>query len=747
MSTNKPNPDRDQAEDFLLFLDPDAMNFGEPFAFQTYDDDKTRKGPARTLIGTLEQHLATLTTANRDRYAVHVTINDTAGKPRRAENVVRVRKHFVEIDGTMRRDRILKLAESAGLKPAWINESSPGKYHVYFNVADDVRRDLAGFTRRQKQLAALFSGGRESVDLPRVLRVPGFFHSKAKPVIVQCVYKDETAPEHTVAEFERALAGIEVETAAPANADRDVANAEDESAIDAATEHFKAYAPAISNTPSGKLGKQGNATTYDAMVIARDLGLEQETCFALALEHYNPRCDPPWSYEELQTIVGNAYRYGQNAQGSQNPLAVAVTEFKAQPFTEAEELDMLRRAAANTARESKQKLKASTRGSIGDNSGLVTVRLDTVKPRNVDFIWPGRLARGKHTALAGIGGIGKSQILTDMIARCTKGALWPDAKEIKLAGWPDALRRAPKGHCVIMSAEDAPDDTIMPRLVAAGGDPSGVTFLSMVTDGKGNERKFSLQSDLQKLRAYCKSIGNVVLIAIDPASSYMGGDVDASKNTSVRHVLDPITKLAEDLQCAIVSVTHFRKGTGAKAVDKVMDSVAFVNAPRAVFGVYNDPTDVGGDFGPPPYVMLPIKYNLPGERPSGMQYRIEGVEDGGKGLRDYRDDTPIKTSRIVWLGKTDLTADDVAQMENDKPTPRLNEAVTFLRRSLTDGPRLVDEVKSEAEAEGIAPDTLQRAKRKLKVKAIPPAVAGGDWSWGIDGTGAREVDLEPAEGA
>jgi hypothetical protein len=30
------------AKEFLRFLDPNAVDFGEPFAFQTYDDDKAR---------------------------------------------------------------------------------------------------------------------------------------------------------------------------------------------------------------------------------------------------------------------------------------------------------------------------------------------------------------------------------------------------------------------------------------------------------------------------------------------------------------------------------------------------------------------------------------------------------------------------------------------------------------------------------------------------------------------------------
>jgi hypothetical protein len=320
-------------------------------------------------------------------------------------------------------------------------------------------------------------------------------------------------------------------------------------------------------------------------------------------------------------------------------------------------------------------------------------------------------------------------------ARITNGSAWPDVKEIRAAGWPKNLERAPQGYTIIMSAEDAPDDTILPRLIAAGGNPKFVKFLSMVKDADGNERKFSLQTDLDRLKSYCKSLGNVVLIIIDPASSYMGGDIDAGKNTKVRSVLDPITRLAEDLQCAVLSITHFRKGTSANAVEKVMDSVAFVNAPRCALAVYPNPEDIGVDFDAPSYVMVRLKSNLPGVPPVGLQYRIEGVEDND--LKDYRDGKPIKTSKIVWQGKTDLTADQIAQMENDRGSPKLDEARRFLADALSSGPVPVAEVMERAEAEGIAPDTVKRAKRALKVKAEKSGPeAGAPWIW------KRELDLE-----
>jgi len=713
--TDSKNFDRSQAADFLSFLDPDAVIFGEPFAFQTYDDNKTRKGPGRTLIGTLDAHIATLADANRNGYAVHVTINDTAGQPRRATNVVKVRKHFVEIDGTMRRDRILKLAEATGIKAAWINESSPGKYHVYFNVADDVRDDLAGFTLRQKKLAKVFDGGRESVDLPRVLRLPGFLHQKGKPFQVRAVYKDASAPAYTAADFDRALAGIEIDET-PAPTERGVEREEDQAAIDRVIEHFKTFPEAVSDTPNGPMGKKGNNQTFDAMVFAKDFGVGEVTCLDLAWVHYNPRCNPPWDFDALKTIVSNAYKYGRNAQGSKHPDVEAAKSFASDPFTDADELAFARRIMAEAAAP---KPRPADEPGIGHNSrnGIVFIDADKVTLHNVDYVWKGRLARGKHSLIAGEAGEGKSQISCDIVARVTTGAAWPD----KEAG------KAPKGICIMLTAEDDPEDTLVPRLIAAGADLNNVKILKMVKDDKGGTRKFSLETDMAKLMAACKSLGNVVLIVIDPVSSYMGGTIQGGANVQVRHVLDPLSDLAAELRCAILSITHFRKGAeGPKAVHRIMDSIAFGAAPRATFGIYANPIDVGDGF-TDPRVMLLFKTNLP-DKAKGLKYHI--VETTG-GI-DSRTKKPIKALRIQWDGETDMTADSVQRMENEKGSPRLDEAVMFAQSTLADEARPVTEVRAEAEKVGIKQDTFNRALRKLGIKArIKEGSSGGPGQPGV----------------
>ena len=120
---------------------------------------------------------------------------------------------------------------------------------------------------------------------------------------------------------------------------------------------------------------------------------------------------------------------------------------------------------------------------------LLSRRASEITPKDIDFIWPGRLARGKHTCIGGEPGVGKSTVAYAIIAAITTGGMWPCCEG-----------QAPIGNVIILSAEDDPDDTIVPRLMAAGADRDRIHIITAVTgkDGKGRTT-FSLQNDLDLL--------------------------------------------------------------------------------------------------------------------------------------------------------------------------------------------------------------------------------------------------------
>jgi len=162
------------AHRFLESIDSNAKTW----TFQTFDDNESRKDKrlARTLHGTLDQHAATLARLNDQGAGVFVTINETDGSGRRkAENITRVRALWVDLDG-------------APLEPCreWeephsITKSSPDRWHAYWLV-DGL--ELDEFKPAQKRLIAAFKSDESVNDLPRVMRLPGFWHRKGEPFLV-----------------------------------------------------------------------------------------------------------------------------------------------------------------------------------------------------------------------------------------------------------------------------------------------------------------------------------------------------------------------------------------------------------------------------------------------------------------------------------------------------------------------------------------------------------------------------------
>lgn len=90
------------------------------------------------------------------------------------------------------------------------------------------------------------------------------------------------------------------------------------------------------------------------------------------------------------------------------------------------------------------KTTATTPTPTPINGAPVIVRLADVKHEPVAWLWPGRIALGKLTLIAGDPGLGKSFLTLDMAARVSRGAEWPDAPGVPTT----------PGGVVLLSAED-----------------------------------------------------------------------------------------------------------------------------------------------------------------------------------------------------------------------------------------------------------------------------------------------------
>jgi DNA polymerase I-like protein with 3'-5' exonuclease and polymerase domains len=350
---------------------------------------------------------------------------------------------------------------------------------------------------------------------------------------------------------------------------------------------------------------------------------------------------------------------------------------------------------------------------------LESARASEVKMRAIVWLWSNRFAIGKIGIVAGLPDEGKGQILCYIAARITRGLEWPNGEG-----------RSPQGNVLILSAEEDPQDSLVPRLAAAGADLECIHFINMVRDhdektGQPRKRMFSLVSDLEKLRRKIVQVGNVVAVLIDPMSAYFGvGQVDSYRDTDVRAVLGPLKDLAEEMRCAIISIMHFNKKADiTNALLRVSNSMAFVGLPRHVYSVVADVENMRKLF-------VRAKNNDAAEGDNQtMAYHFDVREVGF----DVELGTPIRAPFIEWEpGYIDVTATEAMQAAGENKSPReRDKAKNLLLELLAGGTEVpVEDIKDTAGGHGLAWRTIRRAADDLKVIAYKDReTPKGKWFW------------------
>lgn len=169
--------------------------FGTHHSFQTFCDKGKNRKIIRQLHGTLEEHIDELWSLNRQGAGVFFTVNQTDLTGRTTKNITKVRAVFIDLDGT-------PLPDKFDLKPNFILNTSPEKYHCYWLVND---MPLESFTLYQQALAAKFNSDPVVKDLPRVMRVAGFYHNKSKPYPIKVIGAQGIDTPYSMAEIKHGL--------------------------------------------------------------------------------------------------------------------------------------------------------------------------------------------------------------------------------------------------------------------------------------------------------------------------------------------------------------------------------------------------------------------------------------------------------------------------------------------------------------------------------------------------------------
>jgi hypothetical protein len=323
-----------------------------------------------------------------------------------------------------------------------------------------------------------------------------------------------------------------------------------------------------------------------------------------------------------------------------------------------------------------------------------------IRVQPIGWLWKGWLAQGKLHILAGAAGTGKTGLALHMAATLSKGALGG-------ACWPDHSY-APRGHVVIWTGEDSVADTILPRLKALGADLNYVHIVQG-TQENGRLRPFNFATDLDRLSAELRSLGNVTLVIIDSIVQAVAGD--SNKNAEVRQSLAPVLDLAEQHNCAVVGITHFAKSSRAKdPLDRVCGSLAFGAVARVVMVAAKVRSiDSAEDV---ECVLVRAKSNIDRDE-GGFHYRIDPVDISDGSFMQ------VSTAKVSFGGAIEGSARDILRLAEGETINenfgKLAEAEAFLLEELANGPLLRGFIEQKAREAGHSMGTLKRAKQNLGV--------------------------------
>jgi len=341
-----------------------------------------------------------------------------------------------------------------------------------------------------------------------------------------------------------------------------------------------------------------------------------------------------------------------------------------------------------------QEIAAGLEGAIElcSDSQPIIKRLADVEPLPIKWLWFNRIPSGMLTGLQGDPALLKSWFSLDVATRVSTGAAWPDGD-----GVPD--NRAPLGSVVILTAEDHLSQTVRPRLDAMGADTSKIIALQGMRRKDEENRQyidsFNLKTDLEALEHAVRSKNDVKLVIIDPLSAYLGGKVDAYRDTDVRGVLMPLVQFGEKNNVAIIGVRHLNKSGTGKAIYRGLDSIAFTAAARTVWLLSTDP----GDPDSKRRLLTPAKHNILID-PTGLAFEI------------------INGRVVFESGAVILSADEALQGSTVIAAEK-DRAVEWLKELLSPGKSVAStEVTEQAKEQGISESTLRRAKREARVKSF-----------------------------
>jgi putative DNA primase/helicase len=300
-----------QAEPFLAALTscPPEEALYQPLTFQVFTDHAPKPDPdplADILFGCLDDMAEKLERLNDQGAGIFVSVNVTTGG-RKKTNVRALRGWHTDLDLKDATEPFelghLPLAPTIVVK-------TPGGWHLYWLTEapmpceDKDRRD-----EHEAELKAIcvalkpYGADKRTCDVTRVLRLPGYFHKKGEPRLVELV--TASGPRYTREQIREAFP-LEVKAAKAKPAKKDEAPADRAQVLKRA----EAY---LAGVPWVKRNDGSSSTFSAALKTITRFNLTESEALELMVRVHNPKCDPAWSEAELGRKVADAWNVAKDS--------------------------------------------------------------------------------------------------------------------------------------------------------------------------------------------------------------------------------------------------------------------------------------------------------------------------------------------------------------------------------------------------------------------------------------------------
>lgn len=327
--------------------------------------------------------------------------------------------------------------------------------------------------------------------------------------------------------------------------------------------------------------------------------------------------------------------------------------------------------------------------------------MESVKVEQIEWLLYPFIPFGKVTIIQGDPGEGKTTMVLQIIAKLTRGEPILLSKKSQKEAQQDSEENLKQEvlsqdnpiqpvNVIYQTAEDGLEDTIKPRLLAAGADCSRV----LVIDDR--EQPLTML-DVRLEEAIMQTKARMVVL--DPIQGFLGTDVDMHRANEIRPLMKRMAVLAEKYHCAIILIGHMNKNSNGKSSYRGLGSIDFQAAARSVLivGRMKDK--------PETRVMCHVKSSLAPEGKS-VAFRLD------------------KETGFQWIGEYDISADDL--LSGDARGQKSRIAKEFLLDILADGGMAQKKIEEEASKQGIKKKTLRNAKQELEIDSVK---RGNQWFW------------------